>query len=61
MNVTDLAVGPDGALYFTMGGRGTQGGVYRIRWLTGRTRRQRPRSTPGGLEQWPGRATGEVL
>ena len=32
MNVTDLAVGPDGAMYFTMGGRGTQGGVYRIRY-----------------------------
>lgn len=30
MNVTDLAVGPEGALYFTMGGRGSQGGVYRI-------------------------------
>src|SRR5262249_44519740 len=30
MNVTDLAVGPDGALYFAMGGRGTQGGVFRI-------------------------------
>jgi putative heme-binding domain-containing protein len=30
MNVTDLVVGPDGALYFTMGGRGSQGGVYRI-------------------------------
>jgi putative heme-binding domain-containing protein len=30
MNVTDLAVGKDGALYFTMGGRNTQGGVYRI-------------------------------
>jgi putative heme-binding domain-containing protein len=30
MNVTDLAVGPDGAVYFTLGGRGTQGGVYRI-------------------------------
>jgi putative heme-binding domain-containing protein len=30
MNVTDLNVGPDGALYFVMGGRGTQGGVYRI-------------------------------
>lgn len=30
MNVTDLAVGPDGAMYFTMGGRGTRGGVYRI-------------------------------
>src|SRR5260370_2517959 len=30
MNVTDIAVGPDGALYFVMGGRNTQGGVYRI-------------------------------
>jgi putative heme-binding domain-containing protein len=30
LNVTDLEVGPDGAVYFTMGGRGTQGGVYRI-------------------------------
>jgi putative heme-binding domain-containing protein len=30
MNVTDVAVGPDGSLYFTMGGRHTQGGVYRI-------------------------------
>jgi glucose/arabinose dehydrogenase len=32
MNITDLAVGPDGALYFVMGGRGTQGGVFRIVW-----------------------------
>jgi putative heme-binding domain-containing protein len=32
LNVTDLAVGPDGALYFSTGGRGTDGGVYRIRW-----------------------------
>ncbi len=31
MNVTDLGVGPDGALYFTVGGRNTQGGVFRIR------------------------------
>jgi putative heme-binding domain-containing protein len=31
MPVTDLAVAPDGSLVFTMGGRGTQGGVYRIR------------------------------
>src|SRR5262249_25486450 len=30
MNVTDLAVGPDGALYFVLGGRGSQGGIYRI-------------------------------
>lgn len=30
MPVSDCAVGPDGALYFTLGGRNTQGGVYRI-------------------------------
>src|SRR5262249_29723805 len=30
LNVTDCAFGPDGALYFTMGGRGSQGGVHRI-------------------------------
>jgi putative heme-binding domain-containing protein len=36
MNVTDLGVGPDGALYFTLGGRGTQGGVYRIVYQKGR-------------------------
>ncbi len=30
LNVTDLAVGPDGALYFCTGGRGTAGGVYRV-------------------------------
>jgi len=30
LNVTDCAVAPDGSLYFTMGGRGSQGGVYRI-------------------------------
>ncbi|MEM9352959.1 MAG: HEAT repeat domain-containing protein [Planctomycetota bacterium] len=32
LNVTDLAVGPDGAVYFTTGGRATDGGVYRVRW-----------------------------
>lgn len=30
LNVTDLEVGPDGLVYFTMGGRGTQGGVFRV-------------------------------
>ncbi len=30
LNVTDLDVGPDGALYFCTGGRGTAGGVYRV-------------------------------
>jgi len=32
LNVTDLDVGPDGALYFSTGGRGTGGGIYRIEW-----------------------------
>lgn len=32
MNVTDLEVGPDGGLYFCTGGRGTEGGIYRVRW-----------------------------
>jgi len=32
LNVTDLEVGPDGALYFVTGGRGTSGGMYRITW-----------------------------
>ncbi len=30
LNVTDLEVGPDGAMYFCTGGRGTSGGVYRV-------------------------------
>ena len=38
LNVTDLAFGPDGAMYFTTGGRGTQSGLYRIRAIgTGQT------------------------
>ena len=32
LNVTDLDVGPDGWLYFVMGGRGSGGGVYRVTW-----------------------------
>jgi putative heme-binding domain-containing protein len=30
LNVTDIDVAPDGALYFCTGGRGTAGGVYRV-------------------------------
>ncbi len=30
LNVTDLAVGPDGYLYFTTGGRQTTGGLFRV-------------------------------
>lgn len=30
LNVTDLEVGPDGYLYFSKGGRSTEGGIYRV-------------------------------
>ncbi len=33
LNVTDLTFGPDGAMYFTTGGRGTQSGLYRVRYV----------------------------
>jgi putative heme-binding domain-containing protein len=32
LNCTDIEVGPDGAVYFTTGGRRTQGGLYRVSW-----------------------------
>ncbi len=32
LNVTDIEVGPDGALYFVTGGRGTVGNIYRVAW-----------------------------
>lgn len=32
LNATDLAVGPEGWLYFSTGGRGTEGGIYRVVW-----------------------------
>ncbi|MGE0143009.1 MAG: family 16 glycoside hydrolase [Planctomycetota bacterium] len=31
LNVADMAAGPDGALWFITGGRGTQSGLYRVR------------------------------
>lgn len=37
LNVTDVAVGPEGFLYFTTGGRNTRGGVYRVRYSDPRT------------------------
>jgi glucose/arabinose dehydrogenase len=30
LNVTDVEFGPDGAMWFTTGGRGTQAGLYRV-------------------------------
>ena len=33
LNVTDGCIGPDGAMWFITGGRGTQSGLYRVRWM----------------------------
>lgn len=33
LNVTDLDFGPDGAMYFVTGGRGTQSGLYRVGYV----------------------------
>jgi putative heme-binding domain-containing protein len=33
LNVTDMAIGPDGGLYFITGGRGTQSGLYRVSYV----------------------------
>ena len=30
LNVTDLDIGPDGNMYFALGGRDTEGGIYRV-------------------------------
>lgn len=46
LNVTDLDVGPDGALYFTTGGRRTTGGLYRVVSTTGGAKA----STATGIE-----------
>lgn len=35
LNICDLEFGPDGQLYFITGGRGSQSGLYRVRYLGG--------------------------
>ncbi|WP_165065267.1 HEAT repeat domain-containing protein [Paludisphaera rhizosphaerae] len=42
LNCTDIETGPDGCVYFTTGGRGTQGGLFRLK----STRAASPKSTP---------------
>ncbi len=41
LNICDMAVGPDQALYFITGGRGSQSGIYRVTW-TGEVEPPRP-------------------
>jgi mono/diheme cytochrome c family protein len=53
MNVADLEFGPDGALWFVTGGRGTQSGLYRVRWTGG--------ATPPPARQTFARSSAELL
>jgi putative heme-binding domain-containing protein len=48
--VTDLLFGPDGALYFAVGGRRTSSGLYRVRW-TGAPADERPLPVAGRAER----------
>jgi putative heme-binding domain-containing protein len=49
MPLTDLEFGKDGAMYFTVGGRGTQGGLYRVTW-TGEATTRATHDTVGDYE-----------
>ncbi|HEV2295383.1 MAG TPA: family 16 glycoside hydrolase [Tepidisphaeraceae bacterium] len=40
--VTDLEIGPDGAMYFTTGGRNTQSGLYRVTYTGGESTEPAP-------------------
>ncbi len=44
LNLTGIAFGPDGAMYFTVGGRGTQSAIYRVRWTGGKEDMPKPRA-----------------
>lgn len=46
LNLTDGAVGPDGALWFITGGRGTQSGLYRVSY-NGKRQQEKPRMAQG--------------
>ena len=50
LNVTDACVGPDGALWFITGGRGTQSGLYRVTWTGGERVRQERKVDPKAKE-----------
>ncbi len=57
MPVSDCAVGPDGALYFTLGGRGTAGSVHRIVFAGARDGAG-PEKSPQPLAPWSERRRG---
>lgn len=53
MNVTDIGIAPDGSVYFTMGGRHTEGGVYRIVYDGPHDTKSDTTTDAGALLSWP--------
>ena len=47
LNVTDLVIGNDGAMYFTIGGRGVQSGLYRVSYTGSESTAPAPAETAG--------------
>jgi putative heme-binding domain-containing protein len=45
LNVTAIDFGPDGAMYFTTGGRRTQSGLYRVAWTGNRAQSTASKNT----------------
>lgn len=46
LNVTDGCIGPDGAMWFTTGGRGTQSGLYRVTYAGKRPQQEAVAAKP---------------
>ena len=51
LNCTDIEVGPEGSVYFTTGGRGTQGGLFRVTWSGKPTAAAPAASAPAGIDE----------
>jgi len=52
MPVADLEFGKDGAMYFLVGGRGTQAGLYRVSWDGSRLAREEAVETQFRTSEW---------
>jgi putative heme-binding domain-containing protein len=49
LNITDIEVGPDGFVYFTIGGRLTEGGVFRVRYTAPASVKSAATKPPDGV------------
>ncbi|HEX7898478.1 MAG TPA: heme-binding protein [Planctomycetota bacterium] len=69
LNVADIEVGPDGALYFVTGGRGTQSRLYRVTYTGSESTSPAPAETAGAearalrreLETWQTQSNSHAL